>query len=123
MGVYQVAAQAGLPSEGAATQGINQLLASSMLKGTATHSASEIALALESPGASLSAATGNNARHGITADALERVLATALSGVALQQQSLSASARQGARSVVRPLGRNAPPATGYLSKARCQPHR
>lgn len=57
----QVAARAGLPSETPALQGINQLLASTLPKGTSSRSAAEIALELESLGAALTAATGNNA--------------------------------------------------------------
>ena len=57
----QAAVRAGLPSETPATNGLNQLLASTLPKGTATRSAQEIALTLESLGASISAGTGNNA--------------------------------------------------------------
>jgi len=57
----QAAVRAGLPSETAETNGINQLLASTLPKGTATRSALEIASTLESLGASISANTGNNA--------------------------------------------------------------
>jgi zinc protease len=57
----QAAVRAGLPSETAATNGLNQLLASTLPKGTATRSAQEIALTLESLGASISATAGNNA--------------------------------------------------------------
>ncbi len=57
----QAAARAGMPSESTATQGINQLLAATLPKGTATRDALEIARTLESLGASASAATGNNA--------------------------------------------------------------
>jgi zinc protease len=58
---FQAAVRAGLPSETPATNGLNQLLASTLTKGTATLSALEIANTLESLGASISAATGNNA--------------------------------------------------------------
>ena len=57
----QAAVRAGLPSETPATNGLNQLLASTLPKGTATRSAREIALTLESLGAAISAGTGNNA--------------------------------------------------------------
>lgn len=58
---FQAAARAGLPSETPEKNGLNQLLASSITKGTTSRKADEIALALESLGASISAATGNNA--------------------------------------------------------------
>jgi zinc protease len=58
---FQAAALAGLPSETPAHNGLNQLLASTLPKGTTSRSADEIANTLESLGASLSAATGNNA--------------------------------------------------------------
>lgn len=57
----QAAVRAGLTSETADTNGLNQLLASTLSKGTATRTSSEIALSLESLGASISANTGNNA--------------------------------------------------------------
>ncbi len=57
----QAAVRGGLPSETPATNGLNQLLASTLHKGSATRSAKEIALTLESLGASISANTGNNA--------------------------------------------------------------
>jgi zinc protease len=57
----QAAVRAGLPSETPETNGLNQLLASTLPKGTATRSAQEIAVTLESLGASVSAGTGNNA--------------------------------------------------------------
>lgn len=57
----QAAVRAGLPSETPETNGLNQLLASTLPKGTATRSAREIAIALESLGAQISAGTGNNA--------------------------------------------------------------
>lgn len=58
---FQAAVRAGLPSETPETNGLNQLLASTLPKGTATRSAQEIAVALESLGASISAGAGNNA--------------------------------------------------------------
>jgi zinc protease len=58
---FQAAVRGGLPSETASTNGLNQLLAATLSKGTATRSAAEIALTLESLGASISANTGNNA--------------------------------------------------------------
>ncbi len=57
----QAVVRAGLPSETPETNGLNQLLASTLPKGTATRDAREIALTLESLGASISAASGNNA--------------------------------------------------------------
>jgi zinc protease len=57
----QAAVRAGLPSESPETNGLNQLLASTLPKGTASRSAREIAVTLESLGASISAGTGNNA--------------------------------------------------------------
>lgn len=57
----QAAIRAGLPSETPETNGLNQLLASTLPKGTATRGAREIAVTLESLGASVSAGTGNNA--------------------------------------------------------------
>ncbi|RPJ33147.1 MAG: insulinase family protein [Verrucomicrobiaceae bacterium] len=57
----QAAIRAGLPSETPETNGLNQLLASTLPKGTTTRSAQEIAITLESLGASVSAGTGNNA--------------------------------------------------------------
>jgi zinc protease len=71
---FQAAAGAGLPSENPQNNGLNQLLASTLPKGTATRSADEIAHALESLGASISASAGNNAllvqASGLSADAL-----------------------------------------------------
>ncbi|MES2995204.1 MAG: pitrilysin family protein [Verrucomicrobiota bacterium] len=58
---FQATVRAGLPSENPATNGINQLLASSLPKGAAGRSAAEIALAMESLGASIHARSGNNA--------------------------------------------------------------
>jgi zinc protease len=57
----QAAVRAGLPAETPQTNGINQLLAATLPKGTATRSAREIAVQLESLGASLGASAGNNA--------------------------------------------------------------
>lgn len=57
----QAAVRAGMPSESPLTQGINQLLASSLPKGTGRRSAAQLALDLESLGASMSASAGNNA--------------------------------------------------------------
>jgi len=57
----QAAVRAGLPSETAETNGINQLLASALPKGTITRSSEEIARTLESIGASIGASVGNNA--------------------------------------------------------------
>ena len=55
------AVRAGLPSETPDTCGLNQLLSSTLTKGTASRSAREIATMLESLGASAGAAAGNNA--------------------------------------------------------------
>ncbi len=57
----QAAVRSGLPAETPATNGLNQLLASTISKGTLTRSAQEIAVTLESLGASISANPGNNA--------------------------------------------------------------
>ncbi|MEX1116016.1 MAG: pitrilysin family protein [Akkermansiaceae bacterium] len=57
----QAAVRAGLASETPTNNGINQLLASTLTKGTLTRSALEIATTLESLGASISANPGNNA--------------------------------------------------------------
>ena len=57
----QLAARAGLPSETEATQGISRLLAATLPKGTESRSAEQIARELESLGASIGAASGNNA--------------------------------------------------------------
>ena len=57
----QAAVRAGLPSETAASAGLNQLLASTLPKGTVTRSGQEIATTLEALGASVGAGAGNNA--------------------------------------------------------------
>ncbi len=57
----QAAVRGGLPSETPETNGLNQLLASTLPKGTTTRTAQEIAITLESLGASIGANTGNNA--------------------------------------------------------------
>jgi zinc protease len=57
----QAAVRGGLSSETPETNGLNQLLASTLAKGTLTRSAQEIAVTLESLGASISANPGNNA--------------------------------------------------------------
>ncbi len=57
----QAAVRGGLSSEISETNGLNQLLAATLSKGTATRSAQEIAVTLESLGASIGASTGNNA--------------------------------------------------------------
>jgi zinc protease len=57
----QAAVRAGLPSETPENNGLNQLLASTLPKGTATRSANQLALTLESIGASIGASVGNNA--------------------------------------------------------------
>jgi zinc protease len=58
---FQAAIGAGLTSENPSNNGLNQLLASTLTKGTISRSADEIALGLESLGASISASAGNNA--------------------------------------------------------------
>ncbi len=58
---FQAAVRGGLPSETPEMNGLNQLLASTLSKGTLTRTAQEIAVTLESLGASISANTGNNA--------------------------------------------------------------
>jgi zinc protease len=57
----QAAVRAGLPSETAATNGLNQLLAAALTKGTRTRSPQQLATTLESLGAAISATAGNNA--------------------------------------------------------------
>jgi zinc protease len=57
----QAAVRAGLTAETPSNNGISQLLASTLTKGTLTRSALEIATTLESLGASISANPGNNA--------------------------------------------------------------
>jgi zinc protease len=57
----QAAVRAGLLSETSANNGINQLLAATLTKGTATRSSQELAVTLESLGAAIGASTGNNA--------------------------------------------------------------
>lgn len=58
---FQATSRAGLLSETPENNGLNQLFATTLTKGTATRSADEIALSLESLGANISASTGNNA--------------------------------------------------------------
>jgi zinc protease len=71
---FQAAIGAGLLSETPSSNGLNQLLASTITAGTVSRSADDIALELESMGASISAATGNNAflvqSAGLAADAV-----------------------------------------------------
>ncbi|MEN9975430.1 MAG: hypothetical protein RLZZ282_1436, partial [Verrucomicrobiota bacterium] len=57
----QAVVRAGLPSETAATNGLNQLLAATLPKGSHSRDAQQIANTLESLGASVSAGSGNNA--------------------------------------------------------------
>ncbi|MES2476066.1 MAG: pitrilysin family protein [Verrucomicrobiota bacterium] len=57
----QAAVRGGMPSEIPENNGLNQLLAATLTKGTTTRSAQELAVTLESLGASISANTGNNA--------------------------------------------------------------
>jgi zinc protease len=58
---FQAAVRGGLPSETPETNGLNQLLASTLSKGTHTRTAQEIAVTLESLGASIGTTAGNNA--------------------------------------------------------------
>ena len=58
---FQAVIGAGLLSETPANNGLNQLLASTLTKGTVSRSADDVALSLESLGASISASAGNNA--------------------------------------------------------------
>jgi zinc protease len=58
---FQAAIRGGLSSETPQTNGLNQLLASTLSKGTLTRSSHEVATSLESLGASIGAASGNNA--------------------------------------------------------------
>lgn len=57
----QAAVRAGLHAECEATNGLSALLAATLPKGTATRSAAELAMTLESLGAAVAASTGNNA--------------------------------------------------------------
>ncbi len=57
----QAAVRGGMTSETPANNGLNQLLAATLTKGTTTRSAQEIAVTLEALGASINAGTGNNA--------------------------------------------------------------
>lgn len=91
----QAAVRAGLPSETAETNGINQLLASSLPKGTATRSAEEIARTLESIGASIGASVGNNAllvaASGLAPDfrAIAEVFAEVICAPSLPQDAIA----------------------------------
>jgi zinc protease len=58
---FQVASRAGAISETPETNGLNQLFASTITKGTLSKNADQIANTLESLGASISASAGNNA--------------------------------------------------------------
>ncbi len=58
---FQAAARAGLPSETPANNGLNQLFASTLTKGTTSRDAEEIATTLEALGANVGASAGNNA--------------------------------------------------------------
>jgi len=83
---FQAAVRAGLPSESMQTNGLNQLLAAALPKGTLKRGSNEIALALESLGASISASAGNNAllvrASGLSSDAA--VIAEVFAEVILQ---------------------------------------
>jgi zinc protease len=61
MAHLHVAARGGLPAESVANNGIGHLMAAVLPKGTQRRTGEEIALALESLGASMGAASGNNA--------------------------------------------------------------
>ena len=58
---FQSAIRSGLPSETPLSNGLNQLLASTLPQGTKSRTGEELALALESLGASIGATAGNNA--------------------------------------------------------------
>lgn len=58
---FQTAIRSGLPSETSLSNGLNQLLTSTLPQGTKSRSGEELALALESLGASIGATAGNNA--------------------------------------------------------------
>jgi zinc protease len=91
----QVAARAGLSSETSNRAGINTLLAATLPKGTQKRSAAELALQLDSLGASLGAASGNNALliqlSGLSPDlgALLPLLGEVLAEPALDEDSIS----------------------------------
>ncbi len=57
----QAAIRGGMTSEIPENNGLNQLLAATLTKGTTTRSAQELAVTLEALGASINAGTGNNA--------------------------------------------------------------
>ena len=61
MAHLHVAARAGLPAETTAANGVGHLMAAVLPKGTQRRTGGEIALALESLGASMGASSGNNA--------------------------------------------------------------
>lgn len=90
----QAALRAGLPSETAATQGINQLLAATLTQGTAKRSSQELALAMESLGAGIGAGAGNNSlaiqAAGLSADlpVLTEVLAEVLTEPAFPDDAI-----------------------------------
>ncbi len=96
----QAAVRAGLPSETPENSGLSQLLASTLSKGTVTRSAQEIAVALESLGASISANPGNNAilvqAAGLAPDIAtildvfaETIISPALSSAAIAREKAS----------------------------------
>ncbi len=58
---FQTAIRSGLPSETHVSNGLNQLLASTLPQGTKSRTGEELALELESLGASIGASAGNNA--------------------------------------------------------------
>lgn len=58
---FQSAIRSGLPSESTISNGLNQLLASTLPQGTKSRSGEELAHELESLGASMGASAGNNA--------------------------------------------------------------
>jgi len=58
---FQSAIRSGLPSETPVSNGLNQLLASTLPQGTKSRTGEELAIALESLGASIGATAGNNA--------------------------------------------------------------
>jgi zinc protease len=99
----QAAVRAGLNSETPENYGIGQLLASTLPKGTLTRSAQEIAITLESLGASISANPGNNAflvqAAGLTQDLAtivdvfaETLIAPALSSDVIAREKASQKA-------------------------------
>ena len=108
----QAAVRAGLPSETSATNGINQLLASTLPKGTTTRSAATIAVSLESLGASVSALADVMLNPSLNDEAITPEKASQLAALEEAQQdplhvgfrALRAAAFSGTSYGLEPLG-------------------